>query len=172
MDILLTFTGFQDPYTISLVEKEEQPGPILSLVNEKSFDKIILFSTPRTDKNTYATKEALQVSHKNLNVEVRDLALQDPTDYFSILKELRANVRNICRCSPGPRASSPAIPAFLRRGQGSRDRQNPGHCSTSSSHPPGGRRLSRCRPQTAAQPSPPSACMTWAPRTAMRSSIR
>jgi transcriptional regulator with PAS, ATPase and Fis domain len=100
MDILLTFTGFQDPYTISLVDKEEQPGPILSLVREKSFDKIILFSTPRTDKNTSTTKEALQVSHRNVDVEVRDLALQDPTDYFSILKELRVNVRKICDDTP------------------------------------------------------------------------
>ena len=100
MDILLTFTGFQDPYTISLVDKEEQPGPILSLVGEKSFDKIILFSTPRTDKNTYATKEALQVSHKNLDIEVRGLVLQDPTDYFAILKELRVNVRKICDDTP------------------------------------------------------------------------
>ena len=100
MDTLLTFTGFQDPYTISLVDKEEQPGPILSLVGEKSFDKIILFSTPRTDKNTYATKEALEVSHKNLDIEVRDIALQDPTDYFAILKELRVNVRKICDDTP------------------------------------------------------------------------
>jgi len=100
MDTLLTFTGFQDPYTISLVDKEEQPGPILSLVGEKSFDKIILFSTPRTDKNTYATKEALEVSHKNLDIEVRDIALQDPTDYFAILKELRVNVQKICDDTP------------------------------------------------------------------------
>jgi len=100
MDILLTFTGFQDPYTMGLVDKEEQPGPILSLVSEKSFDKIILFSTLRTDKNTFATKEALQASHKNLDIEVRDLVLQDPTDYFAILKELRLNVRNICDDTP------------------------------------------------------------------------
>jgi transcriptional regulator with PAS, ATPase and Fis domain len=100
MDILLTFTGFQDPYTMGLVDKEEQSGPILSLVGEKSFDKIILFSTPRTDKNTSATREALQASYKNLDIEVINLVIQDPTDYFAILKKLRLSVRNICDATP------------------------------------------------------------------------
>jgi hypothetical protein len=36
MNILLTFSGFQDPYTIGLVDQQEQPGPILSLVGAKS----------------------------------------------------------------------------------------------------------------------------------------
>jgi hypothetical protein len=46
--VLLTFTGFQDPYALGLIGEEEQPGPILSLLASKSFDRIILFSTPRT----------------------------------------------------------------------------------------------------------------------------
>jgi hypothetical protein len=60
MDVLLTFTGFQDPYAIGLVGQEEQPGPILSLAGARSFDRIILFSTPSTEKNTLATSDALQ----------------------------------------------------------------------------------------------------------------
>lgn len=59
MDILLTFTGFHDPYAVGLVGQEEQPGPILSLVRAKSFDRVILFSTPGAEKNTLATREAL-----------------------------------------------------------------------------------------------------------------
>jgi hypothetical protein len=45
MDVLVTFTGFQDPYAIDLVGQEEQAGPILSLVAARSFERIILFST-------------------------------------------------------------------------------------------------------------------------------
>ncbi len=30
--LLLTFTGFQDPYSLGLVGEDEQPGPILSLL--------------------------------------------------------------------------------------------------------------------------------------------
>jgi hypothetical protein len=59
MDVLLSFTGFQDPYAIGLVGQEEQPGPILSLVGARSFDRIILFSTPSTERNTTATSDAL-----------------------------------------------------------------------------------------------------------------
>jgi hypothetical protein len=48
--ILLTFTGFHDPYAVGLVGQEEQPGPILSLVGVRSFDRVILFATPGTEK--------------------------------------------------------------------------------------------------------------------------
>lgn len=44
MNILLTFTGFHDPYAVGLVGQEEQPGPILSLVGARVFDRVILFS--------------------------------------------------------------------------------------------------------------------------------
>src|SRR2546430_7992053 len=100
MDILLTFTGFHDPYAVGLVGEEEQPGPILSLVRAKSFDRIVLFSTPGTAKNTLATKEALQSLQPKLDVEVRDLPLADPTDYVAILRGLRAHLRDICDSNP------------------------------------------------------------------------
>ena len=42
MNVLLTFTGFHNPYAVGLVGQEEQPGPILSLVGAKLFNRIIL----------------------------------------------------------------------------------------------------------------------------------
>ena len=96
MKILLTFTGFHDPYAVGLVGQEEQPGPILSLANARSFDRIILFATPDVEKQTNATKEALQLLHPELTVEVRDLVLVDPTDYLAILRGLRSQGREIC----------------------------------------------------------------------------
>lgn len=45
MNILLTFTGFHDPYALGLIGQEEQPEPILSLVGARVFDQVILFST-------------------------------------------------------------------------------------------------------------------------------
>jgi DNA-binding NtrC family response regulator len=95
MDVLLTFTGFQDPYAIGLVGQEEQPGPILSLVRARSFDRIILFSTPNTEKNTTATRDALQSLYPKAGIEIRGLALHDPTDYVAILTELRTHIREI-----------------------------------------------------------------------------
>jgi len=96
MNVLLTFAGFHDPYSMGLVGEEEQSGPILSLVAEKPFDQIFLFSTPDTAKNASDTAEALHSLYGNLEVNVRELYLDDPTDYISILKGLRTHFHQIC----------------------------------------------------------------------------
>ena len=85
MKILITFTGFNDPYSKSLVQGDEQPGPILSLLAAKKFDCVILLSTPSTATLTEATAKVV----KGVNVSVRSLHLPDPTDYLAILRELR-----------------------------------------------------------------------------------
>jgi sigma54-dependent transcription regulator len=100
MNILLTFTGFHDPYSIGLVGQEEQPGAILSLVKARSFNRIVLFSTPIMEKNTLATREALRSSLPALEAQVRDLQLNDPTHYVAILKGLRAHIRDTCDNAP------------------------------------------------------------------------
>jgi transcriptional regulator with PAS, ATPase and Fis domain len=100
MNILLTFTGFHDPYAVGLVGREEQPGPILSLVGARSFDQVILFSTPNAEKHTRATEKALRSLYPSLKVEVRDISLDDPTDYIAILRGLRAHLRDICESTP------------------------------------------------------------------------
>ena len=96
MNILLTFTGFHDPYTLGLVGEEEQTGPILSLVNERPFDQVYLFSTPNTEENTTKTKNVLKSSLPGIKVVVKDFLIDDPTNYFSILKELREHIKDIC----------------------------------------------------------------------------
>jgi hypothetical protein len=77
---LIIFTGFHDPYSIGFVGQKEQPGPILSLVKARPFDRVILPSTPIMGKNTLATKEALESSLAALDVRIRELQLHDPTD--------------------------------------------------------------------------------------------
>jgi hypothetical protein len=98
--LLLTFTGFQDPYSLGLVGEDEQPGPILSLLRTKSFNQIILFSTPRTENNTLATRDVLLSKFPDIEIEIRDLPLNDPIDYFAILKGLRSHIREICENTP------------------------------------------------------------------------
>ena len=86
--ILLTFTGFHDPYSRGLIGDEEQPGPILSLASARSFDEIVLISTPNTKANTEATAAALSAAV----VREIHLPLQDPTDYAEILSSVRRAV--------------------------------------------------------------------------------
>ncbi len=95
MDILLTFTGFHDPFSKSLIGQEEEKGPILSLVTAKSFGKVILFSTPRTAVITKDTGKAIGDIDKNTAVQIIDLELNDPTDYFDILHALRKHLKRI-----------------------------------------------------------------------------
>ena len=58
--VLLTFTGFHDPYARGLVGEEDQPGPILTVARELSFERIVLISTPATTRNTAETENALR----------------------------------------------------------------------------------------------------------------
>ena len=95
MDILLTFTGFHDPFCRGLIGQEEEKGPILSLLDVKSFDKIVLFSTPKTIEITEKTQKAICKTKNNTHIQVIDLLLDDPTDYFKILSELRKYLKII-----------------------------------------------------------------------------
>ncbi len=98
MRILLTFTGFHDPYSKGLVGEDDQPGPILSLLKVRTFDVIYLLSTPNTEKNTAGTVAAL-VGQPSVN-EVA-VPVQDPTDYGAILKHLRSITKDVVERHPG-----------------------------------------------------------------------
>ncbi|MCK4303421.1 MAG: sigma 54-interacting transcriptional regulator [Candidatus Eisenbacteria sp.] len=95
MRTLLTFTGFHDPFTMGLVGDDEQPGPILSLIAVRPFDRVVLFSTPRAEANSRSTLDAIRQRHPSIEVDVRELALEDPTDYAAILKQLREHYREL-----------------------------------------------------------------------------
>src|SRR6185437_5393249 len=87
--ILLSFTGFHDPYNPTVVEGEDQPGPIVTLVQARHFDRLILFATPRMLAATSATAEAVSERSPSTIVEQISVPLDDPTDYSAILLHLR-----------------------------------------------------------------------------------
>ena len=101
MNILLTFTGFNDPYSLGLVGEEEVSGPILSLMAARRFDRVILFSTPNTAKHTSSTQSILKKAYPFIVVETYGLNLSDPTDYHEILRGLRSHLKTIVDSAPG-----------------------------------------------------------------------
>ena len=103
MNTLLTFAGFHDPYSIGLVERDQQPGPILSLARATHFDRIHLFGTPNTQCHAHQTAQALIADCPATTVEVCDLPIQDPTDYVPILRQLRSRLRPILQQTPDHR---------------------------------------------------------------------
>jgi len=80
------------------VGEDDQPGPILSLLQSRSFDAIYLLSTPNTETNTAGTITALGDVPGIRSLHVR---LQDPTDYVAIFKHLRQITKDIVEQNPG-----------------------------------------------------------------------
>lgn len=100
MKILLTFTGFHDPFSESAVVGEKEAGPVLTVTAEKQFDRVYLFSTPSTAEISTETKAELEKRNSKLAVEIRDVPLKDPTNYLGILKQLRTHFKEISKQHP------------------------------------------------------------------------
>jgi len=101
MKALLTFTGFHDPFSPTVVEKRKQAGPILSLVDAVGFDRVILFDTPGTAENTKQTLETLRQRRPSIPTEVHSATdLADPTDHLRILAFLRQTLPPVLKATP------------------------------------------------------------------------
>lgn len=59
MKVLLTFTGFHDPFAPSGTTGEMRAGPILTVVAERAFDCVYLFTTPKAAEISEKTAEAI-----------------------------------------------------------------------------------------------------------------
>jgi len=112
--VLLTFTGFHDPYTEGPVEGSRQPGPILSLLAEREFRRIVLFSTPDTFEVTEKTRAAIRKLNPAIEVVSYHLDLRPrlPGGPFR------------CGLAPGCRPPGGAGPLRDLRGDGRRRRRS------------------------------------------------
>ncbi|MCL4783441.1 MAG: sigma-54 dependent transcriptional regulator [Bryobacterales bacterium] len=93
--VLLTFTGFHDPFSKGLVGEEEQPGPIVTIVRAIRFDQVVLFSTPGTASHSRSTAEAIGIASPGTEVTVEDCQLMDPTDYDAIRRSLQSWIQKV-----------------------------------------------------------------------------
>ena len=93
--VLLTFAGFHDPYSAGLVGQEEQLGPILSIVSARTFEQVVLFATPNTEERTAQTEAEIEGIAPSVEVEIRNITLDDPTDYAAIFRSLRRHIREL-----------------------------------------------------------------------------
>lgn len=100
MRILLSFTGFHDPFTDTALAGDSRAGPVLTVVAERPFDKVCLFSTPRLAAQAAETAAAIRERHAGIEVEVVDVPLTDPTDYLAILTQLRRQFRKLAATHP------------------------------------------------------------------------
>ncbi len=91
MKILLTFIGFRDPY----VPGSMQPGPILSLLTLRDFDRTLFLATPQTKHNLEQTVREIRAKQPALQIEQIEPPLGDPNDYAAILETLQTNYRQL-----------------------------------------------------------------------------
>ena len=100
MKILLTFTGFHDPFAEISIAGEKEAGPVLTVTSKRQFDRVYLFTTPNTTEISTQTKEELLKRNKELAVEICEVPLKDPTNYLGILKQLRSHFKAISKENP------------------------------------------------------------------------
>jgi DNA-binding NtrC family response regulator len=100
LKVLLTFTGFHDPFSPSTATGEMRAGPILTVVAERSFDRVYLFSTPKAAEISEQTAAAITERHHGVTVEIMEVPLKDPTNYLGILRQLRSHFKTINASHP------------------------------------------------------------------------
>ncbi|QTN31170.1 sigma 54-interacting transcriptional regulator [Akkermansiaceae bacterium] len=100
MKVLLTFTGFHDPFAASAATGEMRAGPILTVLAERSFDRVYLFSTPKTSEIGEKTATAITERHPGVMVEILGIPLKDPTNHLGILRQLRGHFKKLNASHP------------------------------------------------------------------------
>lgn len=100
MEVLLSFTGFHDPFAETALDGGQQTGPVLTVIAERNFDKVRLFLTPKLVEKTEATRAAIKARHAGVEVELLEVPLADPTNYLGILRQLRKHFRALCKKHP------------------------------------------------------------------------
>ncbi len=95
LKILLSFTGFHDPFAASAATGEMRAGPILTVVAERTFDCVYLFTTPKASEISERTAAAISDRHPDVKVRILEVPLKDPTNYLGILRQLRKHFKEL-----------------------------------------------------------------------------
>jgi len=100
LKVLLTFSGFHDPFAASAATGEMRAGPILTVVAERPFDRVYLFTTPKAAEISEKTATAIVERHPGVKVEILEVPLKDPTNYLGILRQLRSHFKTLNATHP------------------------------------------------------------------------
>jgi len=101
-NILFTFVGNRDPY----VEGSEEPGPVLSLLENTEFSRVYLFCTaPQYIERAKSVEEIFRQSGIYTQFRFINLDLESPVDYQEIYSKLKASVDTIMESIAHEKAS-------------------------------------------------------------------
>lgn len=97
---LLTFAGYRDPYYTDPHDDGRQKGPVLAILDERKFDRVVLISRPHRREQCARTRQVLREFHPALVVEPLEIELADSTYHPQILSALRAALVKLRRARP------------------------------------------------------------------------
>lgn len=86
---LVTFVGLRDPYYHEPFDDGRQLGPVLSVLSERSFERVILLIRSFRQEQGEATRVVLEKRQPSLQVVVKTVHWSDSTYHPEILAELR-----------------------------------------------------------------------------------
>ena len=75
-------------------------GPVLTVVAERSFDRVYLFATPKTAEISEQTVDAITERHPGVKATILEVPLKDPTNYLGILRQLRSHFKSLNAAHP------------------------------------------------------------------------
>jgi len=84
MNVLLTFAGVRDPFNAEIVQGSYTDGPVLSLLKERSFATIYIFTTPNTLANARSLQAEIEKQWPDIHTTIVFIDIPDPTDYEAL----------------------------------------------------------------------------------------
>ena len=97
---LVSFVGLRDPFYHDVHDDGPMKGPLLTVLDERRYDRVILLGRTHRQDQLDRTSAALRTLHPKLPVEVRMLHLSDSTYHPKILSELRRVLSQLRRDTP------------------------------------------------------------------------
>src|SRR5437870_10782807 len=103
MRVLLTFAGARDPHNAALVEGTVSDGPVLSVLAERTFERVFVFADERFTENARNLVRVVTERHPKTAAEVVAVPIADPTDYEAIFLAVNRAGQKILRRLPPDR---------------------------------------------------------------------
>lgn len=95
MDILFTFAGNRDPYNPEMVKGVFTDGPVLTLLTERSFHAIHIFTNPGSLPNAQRLQKEISRRKGDVRTRIHNIDIPDPTDYEALFLNMSARCREI-----------------------------------------------------------------------------
>ena len=93
--ILLSFTGSHDPFSKSAQDGDARTGPVLTILAERTYSVVYLFTTPRMADISAETSKEIRGRYPDTCVKIMEVPLKDPTNYIGILRQIRSHFKTI-----------------------------------------------------------------------------